>query len=92
MSNIQTQEPQAPGQTKTVTIIVNGREETITKGKVTYEEIVALAYPNPDFEKNTYKVTYFRRNDGHEGTLTKGGKPVEVIEGMVFTVVPAVRS
>jgi len=92
MSNTQTQEPQAPGQIKTVKIFVNGREESVTKGKLTYEEVVALAYPNPDFEGNTYKVTYFRKNEKHEGTLTKGDKPIEITDGMVFTVVRAVRS
>jgi hypothetical protein len=79
-------------QNKTVKIIVNGREETVAKDKITYDEVVPLAYPNPDFQNNTYKVTYFRKNDNHEGTLTKGGKPVEITDGMVFTVVPAIRS
>jgi hypothetical protein len=79
-------------QDKTVKIVVNGRDETVTKGKITYEEVVSLAYPNPDFANNTYKVTYFRKDDRSEGVLTKGGKPVEVTEGMVFTVVPAIRS
>ena len=92
MSNTQIQEAQAPGQNKTVKIVVNGREETVTKGKLKYEEVVALAYPNPDYENNTYNVTYFRKDGSHEGTLSKGGKPVEVTEGMVFTVVPAIRS
>jgi hypothetical protein len=90
MSNSQIQTP-APSQNKTVNIFVNGREETVTKGKVTYDEVVALAYPNPDFPNNTYKVTYFTKNEKHEGTLTKG-ESVEVTEGMVFTVIRAVRS
>ena len=71
MNTNETQGAQAPGQNKPVKIFVNGREETVTKGKLTYEEVVALAYPNPDFENNTYKVTYFRKNDHHEGTLTR---------------------
>jgi hypothetical protein len=92
MSNTQIQEVQAPGQNKPVTIFVNGRPETVTKGKLTYEEVVDLAFPNPNFDENIYKVTYFRKNGNHEGTLTKGGKPVEVTEGMVFTVVRSLRS
>ncbi len=79
-------------QNKTVTIFVNGRGEPVAKDKITYEEVVALAYPNPDYQNNTYKVTYFRKNDNHEGTLTKGGNPVEVTDGMVFTVISAIRS
>ena len=91
MSNTQTQEAQAPAQNKTVNIFVNGRQVTVPKGKITYDQVVALAYPNPDFEQNTYKVTYFRKNDNHEGTLTKG-KDVEVIDDMSFTVIRAIRS
>lgn len=91
MSNPQVQEPQSSPETKTVLIVVNGRQQTVAKGKITYESVVALAYPNPDFQNNTYKVTYFRKNEKHEGTLTKGGS-VEVTEGMVFTVVRATRS
>lgn len=87
---------QPPGQNKTITITVNGRDYTVTKDKITYEEVVALPYPNADFNANTYTVTYFRsakqEDKGNEGSLTKGGKPVEVKDGMVFTVVQAVRS
>jgi hypothetical protein len=85
-----------PAKIKTVTIAVNGREETVTKERLTYEEIVAMAYPNPDFQGNTYKVTYFRNPEKpgqkpHEGTLTKG-ESIEPKDGMVFTVIRAVRS
>ena len=87
---------QTPGQDKTVTIIVNGRDYTVAKNKVSYEEVVALPYPSADFNANTYAVTYFRsakqEDKAHEGSLTKGGKPVELKDGMVFTVVEAVRS
>jgi hypothetical protein len=76
---------------KAVKIFVNGREETVTTHKITYEEVVAFAYPNPNFQDYTYKVTYFHKDGKHEGTLTKG-ESVEVKEGMVFTVVRAVRS
>ena len=81
----------AAGQKKAVEIFVNGRSETVTKDRYTYEEIVAFAYPNPDFQGNTYKVTYFRKNDKHEGVLTKG-ESVEVTDGMSFTVVRAIKS
>lgn len=87
---------QPSGQNKTITIIVNGRDYAVAKEKITYEEVVALPYPNADYNANTYVVTYFRsanqEDKGHEGTLTKGGKPVELKDGMVFTVVQAVRS
>jgi hypothetical protein len=87
---------QPPAHEKTITITVNGRDKVVPKGKISYETVVALAYPNPDYNTNNYTVTYFRsanqEDKAHEGTLTKDGKPVEVKDGMVFTVVPAVRS
>lgn len=83
--------PEAPGQNKPVQIFVNGRPETVMKGKIDYDEVVALAYPNPDFANNTYKVTYFRKNDKKEGSLTKG-ESVEVTDGMTFTVIHSFRS
>ena len=36
---------QAPGQNKTVTIIVNGRRRAVTEISISYEEIVKLAFP-----------------------------------------------
>lgn len=88
MSNPQNQDT-VPNQT--VIIVINGREVPVPKGKVTYEVVVGFAYPNPDFQNNIYKVTYFRKNDHHEGTLAKG-QSVEVTKDMVFTVIPAIRS
>jgi hypothetical protein len=90
MSNVQIQ-PEASRYEKTVKIFVNGREETVAKGKITYEEVVAFAYPNPSFQDYTYKVTYFHKDGKHEGKLTKG-ESVEAREGMIFTVVRATRS
>lgn len=90
MSNTQIQ-PEASRHEKTVKIFVNGREEMVAKGKITYEEVVALAYPNPNFQDYTYKVTYFHKDGKHEGKLTKG-ESVEVKEEMTFTVIRATRS
>jgi multiubiquitin len=76
------------GQTKEVTIIVNGRQKVVEKTALSFNEIVLLAYPNaqlenPDFE---YKVTYTKgHSENQEGTLVKG-KSVKVKEGMIFNV------
>ncbi|KFB66780.1 multiubiquitin domain-containing protein [Candidatus Accumulibacter vicinus] len=37
---------QAPGQNKTVLIIVNGRPREVTGKSISYEEIVKLAFPD----------------------------------------------
>ncbi|WP_165490195.1 multiubiquitin domain-containing protein [Propioniciclava sinopodophylli] len=75
------------------TVIVNTRPRTWTNNKISYEQVVALAYPddtpNPDI---TYTVRYSRGHDGHgTGTLTSA-KTVAVKKGMVFDVVRTVRS
>jgi Multiubiquitin len=74
-----------------IKIFVNGREHLIRKRELTYEEVVALAYSNPNFEEFTYKVTFFRADSKHEGVLTKGEK-VEITKDMEFTVIRAIRS
>ena len=76
---------------KTVTIFVNGRPEKVEKGKISYDKVVEFAYPKPDYEQFTYKVTYFRKDDKREGVLTKG-ESVEVSEEMSFTVNRSFRS
>jgi len=84
----------AQGQDKTVTIIVNGRPKEVEKEKISFEEVVLLAFPgaqlqNPDF---IYTVTYTKgHNDNHEGTLTKG-REVKVKDGMVFNVTETNKS
>lgn len=75
----------------TVKIFVNTIEQFVPKGKISYEAVVSIAYPNPDYDGNTYKVTYFRKNDNHEGVLAKGGS-VEVVDEMSFTVLRTIRS
>lgn len=73
---------------KTVTIIVDGTpHEVPKKERITYAEVVALAYPDyADHPEITYSVTY-RRGHGsqHEGILAPGGS-VKVKEGMEFRV------
>jgi hypothetical protein len=76
---------------KEIKIFVNGREYLEKKRGLTYHEVVALPYPNPDFETHTYKVTYFRHHNKHEGVLEKG-QSVKLTNEMVFTVIRAIRS
>ncbi len=52
----------AQGQNKTVNIVVNGSPKIVTKGTLSYEQVVPLAYPNPDYNAYTYKVTYFQEH------------------------------
>jgi multiubiquitin len=72
---------------KTVTIVVDGTPyEVPKKEEITYEEVVALVYP--DFAQHpeiTYSVTFTKGHGGKEGILPPGGR-VTVKEGMAFRV------
>jgi hypothetical protein len=70
---------------KTVTIKVNGRPRIVEKGRHTYREFAALAYPNPDFEQFNYTTTYLHGVGGAEGDLVEG-ETIAVKNGMVFNV------
>jgi hypothetical protein len=74
-------------------IIVNGQQKTVTTKTVTYEQIVALAFPNPITGPNIiYTVGY---EDGpHQnpsGSLMPGGK-VKIKDEMIFDVTPTDKS
>ncbi|WP_260685694.1 multiubiquitin domain-containing protein [Rhizobium laguerreae] len=67
-------------------LIVNGREKVVYQKKQTYRDIAKLAYPDADFEKFQYTITYFKgEHDDKEGDLVEGER-VNVKDGMVFNV------
>lgn len=70
---------------KTVIIKVNGRPRTVPKKKYSYREIAMLAYPDADFDKFKYTITYLNGVHGVEGDLVEGEK-IEVKNGMVINV------
>ncbi len=76
-----------------VTLIINTRPRVWAEKKITYEEVVSLAFPDDAPDSNiTYTVRYSRGHDGHgSGTLT-ATKDVTVKEGMVFDVTRTIRS
>lgn len=76
---------QAPGQNKTYSIIVNGRPREVTEHKLTYLQVVQLAYPGEQpTEKVVYTVT-FSNPHGHDGTLVDG-QNVGIKNGIIFNV------
>jgi hypothetical protein len=69
-----------------VTIIVNTREKVVPPGKITFEEVVALAFdPVPSGPLIQITVSYFRAQGNKSGDLLQG-QSVAVHEGMVFDV------
>jgi hypothetical protein len=72
---------------KTVAIFVNTDEHQVEHGKLTFQQVVKLAYPDKAADPNIlFKVSY-RLGRGHSElkTLADGGD-VEAQEGMIFNV------
>jgi hypothetical protein len=81
---------QAPGQNKTSIIIVNGREKEVTGKKISYSQVVLLAFPEGQSEKGEYTAAYANPH-GKDGTLV-AGQTVHIKERMIFNVTKTNRS
>lgn len=59
---------------KEYTIVVNGREKTVTKKVLSFGDIVALAFDNPPTGPNIIFTITYRRGHGDkpEGSLVEG--------------------
>lgn len=81
------------GQPWIATIVVNGRRKTVTAKRLTFEDIVALAYDDPPTGPNVVITVTYRRGDRHrpEGTLLPG-ESVRVHDGMIFNVTATDKS
>lgn len=83
----------APGHKKEYKIIVNAREKIWKKRKISFDEVVILAFgaisPNPNV---VYTVTY-KKGHGNkpEGTMDRG-EEVKVKKGMIFNVTQTDKS
>lgn len=88
MSTQQVVTNQGQGPNKLYTIYVNSRPVQVhAKDELTFDEVVALAFPNPEKGPNiVYTVTY-RRGEGNkpQGTLVQG-ESVKVKDGMILDV------
>lgn len=80
-------------QDKETTIIVNGRERTVTGKEVTFDQLVALAFDTPPTGENIVFTITFRRghDDKPEGSVLEG-ESVKVKKGMIFNVTPTDKS
>jgi hypothetical protein len=70
---------------KEVRIFINTREFVVPKTKLTYQELVDMAYPGdvPGPDK-VYEITYSSEH-GPDGSVGVGGE-IKIKEGMVFNV------
>lgn len=82
---------QAPGQNKTTTIVVNGRSREVTGHKISYLEVVQMAFPGSQVDENSVYTVAYANPHGKDGTLVDG-QSVNVHEEMVFNVTKTNRS
>ncbi|MGI4880728.1 MAG: multiubiquitin domain-containing protein [Janthinobacterium lividum] len=70
---------------KTVEIVVNGRDREVPRGDITFEKVIAIAFPDKPTGPNVaFTVTYRKGpHERPEGSLI-AGQSVHVREGMVF--------
>lgn len=80
----------AQAHTKVATIIVNSRPFEWAEKKISYEQVVELAFPGQPLDPQGTLVEV-SRGDGPDHDL-RPGKDVVVKDGMVFDVEPANRS
>jgi hypothetical protein len=81
----------APGHNRPFTIYVNTREMVVSDHRLSYEQVVKLAFPDDAADPNRRYTVAYANQHGHDGTLV-AGQDVEVKEGMVFNVVRSNRS
>lgn len=75
-----------------VTIIVNTRAHEWDKERITFEEVVKIAYPTPPGQDTVYTVSYTNGpKENSSGTLVKG-ESVKVKDGMIFSVTATNKS
>ena len=78
---------------KEYTVIVNGREKTFTEKKISFVQVVQLAFNTTDVDGNiAYTVTY-KKGEGKKpkGVMVKGDE-VKVKSGMIFNVTATDKS
>ena len=83
----------APKPTATFEIIVNSRPKKVTDRKVTFEQVVQLAFPGEHAPNVVFSMTYrHAATKPHAGELGKGGVVEVKPEGTVFNVTRTVQS
>lgn len=85
MNQVQQHHEQPAGQKKTYSIIVNGRPREVTEHKLTYLQVVQLAYPGEvPTATRIFTVTYSNPH-GKDGSLIEG-EEVVIKDGEIFNV------
>lgn len=79
--------------TATATIVVNGQKKTVPNHKVSWDEVVDLAFPGERGDENfTFVVTYSDAQHSKSGILEQGGTVEVEKEDTSFNVAKHRRS
>ena len=80
-------------QTKAISIIVNGREKTVEGKKLSFSDLIRLAFENPPIGENICFTVSFRNGPkkNPEGTMVEADR-VKIKCGMVFNVTATDKS
>ena len=70
---------------KQVTITVNDADHAVTRGKISFDALVALAFGDGANPADGYRISYDRGQGNASGKL-KPGASIQVVDGMDFTV------
>lgn len=85
--------PEKPGNPSRYEIVVNGQVQEVPSATVTFEQVVALAFPehagNTDL---TFVITYRKADSPKEGSLAEGGAVQVKHRGTIFNVTFTRRS
>lgn len=78
-------EKDAPGQNKTYSIIVNGRPREVTEHKMTYLQVVQLAFPGEQPSEGVVYTVTFSNPHGKDGSLVEG-QNLTIKDGVIINV------
>lgn len=76
---------EAPGQNKTFSIIVNGRPREVSEHRLTYLQVIQLAYPDAQLSENTVFTVTFSNPHGKDGSMVEGDTE-SIKDGMIINV------
>lgn len=87
MSNLQEQNQKTTDKEKALHITVNSRPKVVDQEVLSFEQIAALAFPNPDGIQNPIFTVTFKDADQKPsaGTLI-AGESVKIKNGTIFNV------
>jgi hypothetical protein len=81
---------ESKSKTKVNTITVNTRPHEWVEKTITFEQVVALAFPGQDYDPDGTTVE-FTRGEGKDKSL-RPNEHTNVKDGMIFDVESAIRS